>query len=254
MRTLLPLLFLSLAFLACESKQSGDISSSEVPVANAQTIVDRAIEVHGGERFENLEMAFRFRDREYTAKREDGQYTYTRAFTDTLGQVKDVLTNSGFSRTINGKRQSLPAERVKAFTASVNSVIYFALLPFGLNDPAVQKQLLGTVTIKGIPYHKIKVTFKQDGGGEDFQDEFLYWMNQEKGTMDYLAYTYATEGGGIRFRKAINPKVIQGIRFQDYINYEPAGNNFLEIEKDFEAGNLKELSRIELQDIKVRAR
>jgi hypothetical protein len=167
--------------------------------------------------------------------------------------VKDVLTNSGFTRTINGQIKKLPADRVEAFTASVNSVIYFALLPFGLNDPAVKKELLGTVTIKQIPYYKIKVGFKQEGGGTDFQDEFLYYINQKTSTMDYLAYTYATEGGGIRFRQGINPRKIQGILFQDYINLAPAGTiDFWQIEKLFEAGELKEFSRIELENLQVK--
>jgi hypothetical protein len=165
-----------------------------------------------------------------------------------------VLTNNSFSRTINGQVQQLPEERVKAFTASINSVIYFALLPFGLNDPAVKKELLDTVTIQKTSYAKIKVTFKQEGGGTDFQDEFLYYINQKTGTMDYLAYTYATEGGGIRFRQAINPRVVGGIRFQDYVNYEPTDSinfDFWQIEQSFAAGKLKIFSKIELQNIRV---
>ena len=232
----------------CQSRES----DSGATTNEAQAIIDKAIAAHGGKEYEQLAVVFDFRDRHYTAARLNGKYTYTRSFTDSTGQVKDVLTNNGFTRTINGQVKQLPDERVKAFTSSVNSVIYFALLPFGLNDPAVKKELLGTVTIKQKPYYKIKVGFNQEGGGTDFQDEFLYYIHQKTATMDYLAYTYATEGGGIRFREAINPRTVNGILFQDYINYEPVGTiDFWQIEKLFDAGKLKEFSRIELQNLRV---
>jgi hypothetical protein len=253
MRSSLIFLLLLWFFTGCQFRKPEPDTNFNTSTGEAQAIIDKAIAAHGGKRFEQLEIAFDFRDRHYTASRQNGQYTYTRSFSDSTGQVKDVLTNSGFTRTINGQIKKLPADRVEAFTASVNSVIYFALLPFGLNDPAVKKELLGTVTIKQIPYYKIKVGFKQEGGGTDFQDEFLYYINQKTSTMDYLAYTYATEGGGIRFRQGINPRKIQGILFQDYINLAPAGTiDFWQIEKLFEAGELKEFSRIELENLQVK--
>jgi len=246
------LLLLSLFLAACETRQANKHTAGAAPESNPQTIIDQAIAVHGGEKFENLNLSFDFRDKHYTAERKEGLYTFTRSFTDSTGQVKDVLTNNSFTRTVNGVKQTLPAERVKAFTSSVNSVIYFALLPFGLNDPAVRKKFMASVTINQIPYYKIKVGFNQEGGGTDFQDEFLYYIHQKRFTMDYLAYTFATDGGGIRFRQAINPQTVGGIRFQDYINYEPQGEiNFLEIDKLFAAGQLQELSRIELQNLRV---
>ncbi|QMU28233.1 DUF6503 family protein [Adhaeribacter radiodurans] len=238
-----------LLLIACQSSPN----QTEMATDKVQEIIDKAIEVHGGKKFEKVNLAFDFRGRHYEAQRQAGSFTYTRSFTDSTGQVKDVLKNDSFTRTIDNQVKSLPEERIKAFTASINSVIYFALLPFGLNDPAVKKELLDTITIRQIPYYKIKVTFNQEGGGEDFQDEFLYYINQKSGTMDYFAYTYATEGGGIRFRQAINPREIGGIRFQDYINFEPVGKiNFWQIEDLFNAGKLKEFSRIELKNIQVK--
>jgi hypothetical protein len=240
-----------LVFVSCNAPQA-----AKDPVAaaslEAQPVIDQAIEAHGGERFKAMEVSFDFRDRHYRTIRNGGLFIYERSFRDSTGAVTDVLNNQGFTRTINGAPVDLPAERVQAFSSSVNSVQYFALLPFGLNDPAVIKHLVGTVTIRQLPYSKVKVTFKQQGGGKDFEDEFLYWVNQKTHTVDYLAYTYATDGGGIRFREAINARTLGGIRFQDYINYEAATTiDFMQIDKLFEAGKLKELSRIELENIQV---
>lgn len=217
----------------------------------AQAVVDAAIAAHGGEKFEQLRIGFDFRDRHYTAVRDGGLYAYTRSFTDSTGQVEDRLSNEGFVRKVNGRPVKLPEERKAAFSRSVNGVIYFALLPFGLNDPAVRKQYLGEATLKQQPYHKVKITFAQQGGGEDYQDEFIYWIHQQTHVVDYLAYSFHTDGGGMRFRQAYQPRQVAGLRFQQYINFEPSRPAKLEeLDKLFEAGQLKELSRIELENIR----
>jgi hypothetical protein len=218
----------------------------------AQAVVDAAIAAHGGERFEDLKIGFDFRGRHYTAIRKGGLYTYTRSFTDSTGRVEDRLNNEGFVRKVNGRPVNLPEERMRAFSRSVNGVIYFALLPFGLNDPAVRKQYLGETTLKQQPYHKVKITFAAEGGGEDYQDEFIYWIHRQTHVVDYLGYSYHTDGGGLRFRQAYGPQVVAGVRFQQYINYEPAQQpaRLEELDKLFEAGQLRELSRIELENIR----
>ena len=77
-------------------------------------------------------------------------------------------------------------------------------LPFGLNDPAVIKEYLGQKVINQQLYEKVKVTFLQENGGKDFEDVFVYWIHAESKTVDFLAYSYLTDGGGVRFRQAIN--------------------------------------------------
>lgn len=221
---------------------------------DAQAIVDAAIETHGGKAYENFQVDFDFRDKHYTAVRKGGLYTYTRAFTDSTGTYRDVLSNDGFTRHRNDTLQDLPEEKKNAFSNSVNSVIYFALLPFGLNDAAVIKTYVGEDKVKDQQYHLIKVTFQQAGGGTDHEDEFLYWINQDKHTVDYLAYSYHTNGGGIRFREAINPQRVGGIVWQDYINYKASDEKNTPLDQLmplFKEGKLLELSRIEQNNIAV---
>ncbi|HEY0110275.1 MAG TPA: hypothetical protein VGB67_11635, partial [Fibrella sp.] len=60
--------------------------------------------------------------------------------------------------------------------------------------------------------------------------------------------------GGPRFRKAINPQVVGGIRFQDYINYkgdEKDTTSVSSYDRRYEAKQLPELSRIEQKNIRV---
>ncbi|GAB3832132.1 hypothetical protein GCM10028895_49420 [Pontibacter rugosus] len=133
----------------------------------------------------------------------------------------------------------------------MNSVIYFALLPYGLNDAAVNKAYLGKTSIKGQPYHKIKVTFDLEGGGSDHEDEYIYWIHPAKYTMDYLAYSFQVNEGGLRFREAHNRRNMKGVLFADYVNYEAASDTVTLEKMDvaFENGGLRKLSDINLKNI-----
>ena len=220
----------------------------------AVSIIKAAIAQHGGELYEGSLVEFDFRGRHYTSRREGGQFTYERIFSEENGDnVRDVLTNEGLTREVNNKQVKLSSKDSSAYSNSVNSVLYFVLLPYFLEDPAVYTSYLGETTIKGEPYHEIMVTFSEQGGGKDHDDEFVYWFHQSKNTLDYLAYNYLTDGGGARFREAHNIRTINGIRFADYINYKPPGDarDVQNFDQFFEEGKLTEVSRIDSENIKV---
>ena len=225
----------------------------EIPLS-AQDIVDKTIEVSGGDKYLNAEIDFDFRDKHYRSVREGGKFQYERQFQDSIGIIKDVLNNDGFQRFVNDTLTKIPDSMAVKYTSSVNSVHYFALLHYGLNDAAVNKSSLGEVAIKDKLYYKIKVTFSQEGGGEDYEDVFIYWIEAETFKADYIAYSYIEDDGvGIRFREAYNERFINGLRFVDYNNYksEDATMDLLGLDKAFESGSLELLSKIELENIEV---
>lgn len=219
----------------------------------AQTIIDRAIEKHGGDLYERSNIEFAFRGISYTITQDGGLYQYTRTIRDSSNIIRDTLSNDGFTRTINGERKQLPESEKSSYANSLNSVVYFALLPHGLNDSAVIKEYLGTDTVQGEPYYEIHISFKKEGGGKDYEDTFVYWIHQKDYTMDYLAYEFHVGEGGIRFRDATNERVINGIRFADYHNYKSAEENVPLQNYDtlFEEGKLEKLSEINLEHISV---
>lgn len=219
----------------------------------AQHIIDKAIEKAGGDRYNNAEITFTFRNIIYKSIRQGEQYSLQRILPDTLNTT-DIITNSGFTRFQKNEKVQLADTTAFKYYESVNSVHYFMQLPYGLNDPAVKKRLLDPVTIKGKDYHKIEVTFEEEGGGVDFQDIFLYWISKDDYTIDYLAYRFFTDQGGIRFRESYNPRVIEGIRFTDYKNYRSQSTDidFYKIDEAYERGELIELSDIKKEKINVR--
>lgn len=226
------------------------------PTPTAQEVVDQAIIFSGTKVLKSAEARFRFRAIDYEYKMDNGAYLYTRIQQDTLGNVvMDLLTNNGLIRTINGDTTSISEEKKAAYTSSVNSVIYFAFLPLWLNDAAVNKSYKGVTEIKDKTYYKIRVTFDQEGGGEDFEDVFYYWFDVDDYSMDYLAYSYEEEDGiGIRFREAYNQRRVNGVLIQDYINLKPVNKGSVpleEIDQAYIDGELKELSLIELEDVEI---
>jgi len=237
----LSLFSLFVLFISCEST-----------VEDPQTIVDQAIATAGGDKLDNTEIEFIFRDMEYGAKHQNGKFEYVRLFKDSADLYRDELTNESFTREINGEKVEVIDSMANKYSNSINSVIYFALLPIGLNDAAVNKTYIGEKEIEGKAYHKIKVTFDKEGGGEDYNDVFIYWINKETSKADFLAYEYQTEGGGMRFRSAYNERFVGGIRFVDYINLKPSDSiELMKIDDAYINGNLEEVSKIELQNIKV---
>ncbi|WP_370086392.1 DUF6503 family protein [Ekhidna sp.] len=227
------------------------------PPPTAQEVVDLSIQYSGTEVLKNAVASFKFREIDYAYERQNGQYLYTRTQRDTSGNVvKDYLNNDGLVRTINGDTDDITDEKRAAYTSSVNSVIYFAFLPLWLNDAAVNKSHEGIIEINGKNYHKIRVTFDQEGGGEDFEDIFYYWFDTEDYSMDYLAYSYneEDEGTGIRFRVAYNSRKVNGVTIQDYRNLKPKVKDSVpldQIDQAFMDGQLTELSLIKLENVAI---
>jgi|TARA_B110000261_G_scaffold88496_1_gene100948 hypothetical protein len=230
---------------SCENKASS--SQKKILTYKGQEVIDQAIIAHGQNLFENATLSFSFRDKQYSARRSDTSYAYTRSFKDGSALIEDMLINSThFSRKKNGVSIEVSKEWADKYSRSINSVLYFFQLPYLLNDLAVKKTDQGIKQIKGESYHQIKVSFQIENGGDDFEDEYLYWVNVNNYEIDYLAYNYITDGGGVRFRSAINKRRVDGLLVQDYINYAPVDKkmSLSNLITQFEKEALIERSRI----------
>lgn len=217
----------------------------------AQEIVDKAIKAHGGKLFLHSKIAFDFRGDHYVIKRDSNYYRFERIqLTKKKDEIVDIIDNEGFERIFNDRGVYLSKMEQNKYRDQLNSVVYFALLPYRLNDPAVIKGYLGENKVKNKTYHKVKIGFEKDGGGDHHEDIFYYWFEKETYLLKYFAYSE----GGKRFRAAINTRDIGGIIFNDYINYEAPEEGDLPLQdyhRLYEQDKLPELSRIELKNIEV---
>ncbi len=250
-RSQLVFAFICLLAAGCTSEGTAD---------DPQAIVDAAIEAHGGNVLDHAELSFTFRGTPFSVRRDGGRYAYKRITTDSLGQtIEDVVDNEGAHRFVDGEEVAIDSITTLRINTDVNSVAYFALLPIPLNDPAMQKRYLGSQTINGEPYNMVEGTFAQEGGGRDYQDVFVYWFHAERHTMDFLAYSYilgVDETGpnatGLRFREAGNVRDVNGYRVQDYRNFTAdAGTDLVQMGLMFEAGELRVVSDIQVEDVRV---
>ena len=70
-------LALILGFSCKENIQNPNLKPSE---SKAQKIVDKAIEVHGWKKYDDLKIEFDFRNRHYKVERKGGFFKYERIF------------------------------------------------------------------------------------------------------------------------------------------------------------------------------
>jgi hypothetical protein len=219
-----------------------------------EQILAKALNAHGSEKLNKAKISFDFREQHYDFQFDEGLFEHRRTKTDTVGNVTlDLLTNTDFQRKLNGEIVAIPDSMVAKYSSSINSVAYFLVLPKTLKDPSVIMEAMPSVQIKNQTYEVLKVTFMQEGGGEDFQDEYRYWVNSSTGLIDFLAYNYQTDGGGIRFREAYNVRNIDGVVICDYKNY---GFESLDYELDalpalFEQNKIPLLSSIENKNVEI---
>ncbi|CAH1000510.1 hypothetical protein LEM8419_01663 [Neolewinella maritima] len=231
-------------------------ADAEQEVVTAEGLIDRAIQAHGMERWDSLVSArFVFRERTYSVDNRQGRFAYTRTFLDSSGlTVRDTLSNDGLIRDQAGIRIPLSTKDSAAYAGSVNSVRYFFMLPYGLQDPAVRATLLDTVTIDDGLYHRVEVRFDEEGGGDGFDDVYHYFFRDDTGELDYLAYTFSDDDGGLRFRKAINKRRVGGVLVQDYINYGVDGQDdraIDDVDERYRRGELPELSQIINTEVRI---
>lgn len=221
-------------------------------VLEVDQIINNSLDYHGFGDKEFLEVSFDFREIGYKATYNKGKFIYERRINDS---IHDILDNNGFIRLAGQRVVDLPDSVKVNYQNSINSVIYFALLPKFLIDPAVKATLLGQVEIKNTPYYKIEVSFSQEKGGDDYRDKYVYWIDANDFSVDYLAYNYQTEGGGARFREASGIVETKDIRINQYINYnaDEFRGEIENLDVYYEKGQLTELSKIELENIHVKA-
>lgn len=228
-------------------------------VESAEDVVEAAIERHGGDAFDRVSIRWDFREIPFGLDRDGGVFRYQRLVPDDQGRpVLQVMENEGTWIEQGGQRIGVDDQARRSIETAVNSVVYLGFLPFRLDDEGVQLEDLGTSELEGREYRKIGVTFGPEDGGRDWEDRFVYWFRDGDWALDYLAYWEATDPPTTRFRRAINRREVNGLVIQDYENYTadgiveaPEGIAVAEYDRLFEEGQLRLVSMIEFENVRV---
>jgi hypothetical protein len=218
-------------------------------------IVDRAIALHGGDRYRHSRARFELCSKpgcyEVSAAVDGGLYEY-RVKGPVRGGVREVVaTNDRVLHWSNGRVMEVTPEGEVALRDWVMGRVYFSFLPYRLDDDSVVQEDLGLESWAGRELHKVKVTFVPHSS-TDADDEFVYWFDPQTGRLEQFAYSFAGSPGGLRFRRLYNFRRIGGLLFSDQENWGAAGDELRveQIDSDFVA-SMERISTVELQNVQV---
>ena len=219
-------------------------------------IVDRSIEHHGGDRFERsvtrLELCSKGGCFEVVARIDGGLFAYDVAGRVSSGRRRVVATNdtvrvwdvAGDDRLVTGDE----AQRMRDWAMQR---VYFAFLPYRLNDPSVYKADQGLESWDGRELRRVKVTF-EPGSSSGASDEFVYWFDPDSALLVQFAYSFRESGGGLRFRRMVEPRRVGGILLHEQVNLglDGPGQSVDRIDPAYVA-TMREVSLVELRGIEV---
>ncbi len=220
-------------------------------------IVDRAIEHHGGEIYRHSETELDLCSKsgcfQVTANLDGDRWAYTVSGKSGGSQLRVLSADDRLKVQRDGAEEAVTADKEQRFRDWAMARVYFCFLPFRLNDPSVLKQSLGLVGWNGRRLHKVKVTFRA-GTSTDAGDQYMYWFDPETARLEYLAYSYDDNSGGLSFRRAVRHRRIGGLLFFDQENYGPDGPGLSvdAIDPAYVRDAMRHVSTVRLEGIRVR--
>lgn len=220
-------------------------------------IVDRAIEFHGGELYRHSDSSLQLCSRsgcyQISVRMDGGLFDY-RVSGPYRERTRAVhWTNDSLSLRHDGEPMAVLSEAEQGVRDWAMARIYFAYLPFRLNDPSAIRRDLGLESWDGRELHKVKVGFLP-GSSTDADDEYLYWFDPESGRLEQFAYSFSGNPGGLRFRRLGNYRRVGGILFSDQENLGVEGEGLTvdQITPAFVRERMRPVSEVTVSEITVR--
>lgn len=180
----------------------------------------------------------------YRINRNCGLYEFKRTEAD--GKTVDIIDNQSYTRTVNGKEETLKDWEIFEKIQSLKEELFLMELTFGLASPHIEKTSLGPQLINGKNYEVLDLAYIEENYQAPFLVEAILWVNTDNFEPDYVASRFGENQSKLRFRKITNKREIKGIGFSDYEEYLPKDISNIALEemaKAYEDGQLKEGSK-----------
>ena len=219
-------------------------------------VIERAIAFHGGRLYAHSEIRLRTCSKSgcsrVIARVDGGKFDYSVSGTSQGSALEVRATNDQVEVQRDGVAVAVAPEKQQVYRDWAMAKVYFSFLPYRLDDPGVFKQDLGLVTWGDRQLHKVKVTFEA-GSSTDASDEYMYWLDPDTAQVELFAYSYDNNGGGLRFRRAVNDRRVGGILFFDQENLGVEGPDLSvdAIDADYVRDKLRPVSTVRLEEITV---
>ncbi len=246
-------------FVACAGPEPEPAPRPAPPPGTSEQleIVDRAIEYHGGELFEQsrvrLTVASRSGSFDVDSMADGDRFEQRIRASNGSDEREYRRDNTALEVTEGGQPMEMDETRYARAESYVNQRMYFLFLPYKLNDPGTYKEDQGLEEWNGRQLHRVRVTF-QPGASDGADSAYVYWFDPETARLEQFAYDYS-EGAGLRFRVLTNYRRIGGLLFYDANNYglntRDGGLTVDDINPVYVEDELPLVSQIELRDIEV---
>ena len=243
--------------VAGATASGADPAGGEEDTGGRVEIVARSIAHHGGEIYRHSETSLELCSGSgcyrMTVRTDGGLYRHE-VTGPYRGRTRTVRAdNDSVSVSRDGEPLIVLDQARQALRDWATARIYFAFLPYRLDDPTVIQEDLGIEEWEGRRLHKVKITF-EPGSSTDAEDEYLYWFDPETARLEQLAYSFQGRPGGLRFRRLGNYRRVGGILFFDQQNLGVEGPDLSvdQIDAAFVRERMREVSRVEVREITVR--
>lgn len=241
---------LAIALLLCS------LLSAPVAFAEPPAIVQKAIDFHGGEAYQQsrtqLDMCSKSGCFHVSSTVRGDQFDYEVSGLNRDTHVKVRMSNDSIERWFDGQPSPMPEGREQTYRDWAMARVYFCFLPYRLGDPSVRHKDLGLVDWEGRQLHLVEVSFKP-GSSTDANDMYRYWFDPESGRLELFAYSYEGEPGGLRFRRLVNHRQEGGILFFDQENLGVEGEDVHIglITPKYVQESMRPISKVTLRNIRV---
>jgi len=220
-------------------------------------IVDRAIEFHGGELFEQsrvkLTVASRSGSFDVDSMADGDRFVQLIRASNGADERLYRRDNMALEVTEGGRPMEMDETEHARAESYVNQRMYFLFLPYKLNDPGTWKEDQGLEEWNGRRLHRVRITFAS-GTSDGADSAYVYWFDPETARLEQFAYDYS-ENTGLRFRILTNYRRIGGLLFYDADNYglntRGGGLTVDDINPVYVEEELPLVSQIEHRDITV---
>jgi len=193
-------------------------SCTSTPDITAEELLEKTIETLGKRALYNSELSFMEREISYTSLRSKYQYEYTmKRSVDTINYFAKSY-NGGFEYTENGVPVSYGATSGQ-LEKDLIDLNQFMILPANFeNDNAVLLNLKNDISIDGIEYYVLHISFKNQMP-TDLAGNYNLYIAKDTYEIDFIGYDSLATEGRFFLKEAFNKRVLNGVSFSDYRTY-----------------------------------
>ena len=208
---------------------------------SAKSILQKSIDASGRENFFNSTIKFNVEELQYEIYRKEhiSKYVMTRQVDTTF--YKAIYEMGHFEYYVNDEIQRQTSQGKVFFDTKLEGFVYLFSIPHILDQNAVILTRLEDAEIDGKSYFAVYATFQEVEGVP--QDQFILYIDPDTYLVDFYAQKYSLFMNRKKFKKAVNSRFVEDIRFTDHHVYYFKGEDNTPLDQFYKLYNDDVLNR-----------